>query len=380
MFSDSPAVPKMQKLTCLTCNVNLPKADAQRDHYKSEWHTYNLKRKLNLLKSITEEEFVKTKQLHTQSNNVDADNNATHYCSVCGKNFFNLKSFNQHNLSKKHIQLSNAKPTVSPNNKPVEKILKVPQQIVKIDPEDFNESDWEEIDSDEEELEKIPLEECLFCSDLAESMEMNLSHMSRQHSFFIPDVEYCVDLKGLLTYLGIKIASGRCCLWCSEYGKQFASKKSAQQHMIDKGHSKIKFENSGETLLEYEDFYDYSSSYPEGDEDEELEPTDYTIDDSDYQLRLPSGSVVGHRSLFVYYKQNLKPQSNQVKKSKNKELLDKVMSQYKALGWTGLTTKAAIQRSKDINFMHRIQQKHSLRLGKRNNNLQPYIRCQMGFK
>lgn len=372
----------MQKLTCHTCNVSLP-AESQREHYKTEWHTYNLKRKLSQLKSITAEEFEIIKQRHVSEAAVIVGD-ATFYCAICSKNFFNQKSFSQHNLSKKHLLQSELQSSKKTPKDPVPKVVKKdskPEPLEKLDIEDFNEEEWEELDSDEEE-EGLPLEECLFCSELAENMEMNLSHMSREHSFFIPDIEYCVDMKGMLTYLGIKIASGRCCLYCSEFGKQFASKKSAQQHMIDKGHTKIKFENSGESLLEFEDFFDYTASYPEGHHeggDEEIESNELPIDD-DYQLRLPSGAVIGHRSLFVYYKQNLKPE-NPEKKSKNKELLNKVMSQYKALGWTGMTTKDAIQRSKDIHYMQRLRQKHSLRLGKRNNyNLTPHIRCQMGFK
>lgn len=30
-------------------------------------------------------------------------------------------------------------------------------------------------------------------------------HMHKQHGFFIPDVEYLKDAKGILTYLGLKV-------------------------------------------------------------------------------------------------------------------------------------------------------------------------------
>lgn len=36
-------------------------------------------------------------------------------------------------------------------------------------------------------------------------MVKNLKHMSEAHSFFIPDVEFCTDVKGLLLYLGEKV-------------------------------------------------------------------------------------------------------------------------------------------------------------------------------
>ena len=79
----------------------------------------------------------------------------------------------------------------------------------------------------------------------------------------------------------------------------------------DKGHSKILHE--GEALIEYADYYDYTSSYPEGereDGDEEAELD--AIDDDCFELVLPSGAKVGHRSLARYYKQSLNPGKNLV--------------------------------------------------------------------
>lgn len=56
-------------------------------------------------------------------------------------------------------------------------------------------------------------------------------------------------------------------------------------------------------------FYVLSSSYPdhvEGDEDMEVDPDENailpstSIDDEEFQLVLPSGAVIGHRSLLRY--------------------------------------------------------------------------------
>ena len=79
----------------------------------------------------------------------------------------------------------------------------------------------------------------------------------------------------------------------------------------DKGHTKMLHE--GEALLEYSDFYDYSSSYPEGEgsstQDPDAEVEVNQLDDDSYQLVLPSGVKVGHRSLARYYRQSLNPGS-----------------------------------------------------------------------
>lgn len=63
------------------------------------------------------------------------------------------------------------------------------------------------------------------------------------------------------------------------------------------------------------------------------------MDGSDYQLVLPSGAVVGHRSLMRYYKQSIDP--NRIVPSKNTKKLHKVLSEYKALGWTATQQEAA---------------------------------------
>lgn len=390
----------MSKLSCLTCRVCLPTGDEQREHYKGDWHIYNLKRKLNQLSPITKEDFEAVRQKHLQQAQLAAeaaaDDGKLLYCEACGKSFANQKAMEQHNTSKKHLQAIEANEENKANNKQFKPKVaaKVVAQVggddeADDDDDDDDSSDWEEVD---EEEESIPFNECLFCSELSESMEANLQHMSFAHTFFIPEVEYCVDLKGLLNYLGVKIATGRCCLWCSEHGRQFASKKAAQQHMLDKGHTKIKFEQSGESLLEFEDFYDYSSSYPEGekqgdDDDEEVEPNEITADDDDgFQLRLPSGAVIGHRSLFVYFRQHLKPidasqGSSSSNRNNNRQLVSSVAKHYKALGWTGLTTQAAVKVAKDIQFLNRIRQRSQLHIGKQNNLAkQGYFRNQLGFK
>jgi pre-60S factor REI1 len=68
--------------------------------------------------------------------------------------------------------------------------------------------------------------------------------------------------------------------------------------------------------MEVVDFYDFSSSYPEGfdpenaDADEELSQlaNDIHLGDDEMELVLPSGVRIGHRSLQRYYKQSFKPE------------------------------------------------------------------------
>lgn len=48
----------------------------------------------------------------------------------------------------------------------------------------------------------IPVTDCLFCSHHSRTLMKNVDHMTKVHSFFIPDIEFLVDLKGLIRYLG----------------------------------------------------------------------------------------------------------------------------------------------------------------------------------
>lgn len=63
--------------------------------------------------------------------------------------------------------------------------------------------------------------------------------------------------------------------------------------------------HEGAALAEYERFYNYATSYPDHDDgmdvDEEI-LKDFDLDGGDFQLTLPSGATVGHRSLMLYYK------------------------------------------------------------------------------
>ena len=45
------------RFTCLSCQVAFETADAQREHHKTDWHRYNLKRKVADLPPVTAEVF-----------------------------------------------------------------------------------------------------------------------------------------------------------------------------------------------------------------------------------------------------------------------------------------------------------------------------------
>lgn len=169
---------------------------------------------------------------------------------------------------------------------------------------------------------------------------------------------------------------GFMCLWCNEKGRTFYSADAARKHMIDKGHCRMLHE--GEALAEYVEFYDYSLSYPDAENhsnpDEEVALSE--LDNTDYQLVLPSGISVGHRSLMRYYKQSVNHNLALVSKPSK---LHKVLSCYRALGWTETQQEAATKKARDIHYLKRMQAKFNLALGVKGNKLQKHARAQVNF-
>ncbi|KAJ8787998.1 hypothetical protein J1605_022654 [Eschrichtius robustus] len=207
--------------------------------------------------------------------------------------------------------------------------------------------------------------------------------MTKVHSFFIPDVEYLSDLKGLIKYLGEKVGVGKICLWCNERGKSFYSTDAVQAHMNDRSHCKLF--TDGDALLEFADFYDFRSSYPghrEGEDADETEesPPERALeyDDDTTELLLPSGARVGHRSLMRYYKQRF-GLSRAVAVAKNQKAVGRVLQQYRALGYTG-SAGAALVRQRDMQYVQRMKSKWMLKMGMKNNaTKQMHFRPQVLF-
>ena len=163
--------------------------------------------------------------------------------------------------------------------------------------------------------------------------------MSLTHSFFVPDAQFLIDLPGLILYLGEKIAVGNVCIYCNQKGREFRSIEAVRKHMVDKSHCKIAYDLEDDRL-EISDYYDFTSSYQdvppttkssnqrdeedaeswedmydeeevdeivdeaEASSDEDLPENELSYGDSIYELVLPSGSRIGHRTMQRYYAQS----------------------------------------------------------------------------
>nr|XP_048310357.1 zinc finger protein 622-like [Myodes glareolus] len=441
----------MATSVCITCRVEFRDAEMQRAHYKTDWHRYNLQRKVADMAPVTAEGFQERLRAQRAVAEEESKGTAT-YCSVCSKKFATFKSYENHLKSRRHVELEKkavnqqvemhneknlekglgadsvdknvmnaaiqqaikAQPSMSPKKvpsvgspratgrrgarhpDPAEKPPRLQwfeQQARKLAKQQWEESeqeeeeeDWEDIDSDDglecenpglddEDAEAgeslppgaIPVTDCLFCSHPSHSLMKNVAHMTKIHSFFIPDIDYLSDLKGLIKYLGEKVGVGKICLWCNERGKSFYSTDGVQAHMNDKSHCKLFAD--GAAALEFADFYDFRSSYPdykEGQDPDEIEElsSEKTLecDDETMELILPSGARVGHRSLA---KQRCGlPRA--VTAAGNQKAVGRVLQQYRAQGWTG-STGAALMREQDMQYAQRVKSKWMLKTGMKNN-------------
>lgn len=338
-------IPKMEnsnpQFTCISCAVAFLTADDQRGHYKSDHHRYNMKRRVAGLPPIAANAF-NQKVLDRHAETTLTASAAGKTCGICRKGYTTENAYRSHIVSKKHRDAERAAQGAA-----VETHTKSEARPPKPSPLPAAESINKDLEISDTGIEagiatsqgRIPPTACLFCGLASESAEENVVHMGRQHGFFIPDKEYLVNLPGLLMYLGEKVAIENTCIWCNGRGKAFHSLDAVRKHMLDKSHCKIAYD-SQDDRLDVSDYYDFTSSYavsptarrkgssanadddehweddegvPEEEVDEIVEENEDDEDifdgaqvrygDTPYELVLPSGARIGHRSLRRYYVQ-----------------------------------------------------------------------------
>jgi pre-60S factor REI1 len=353
--------------TCLSCSIGYPNPEDQRAHYRTDLHRYNMKRRVANLPPIRADVF-DAKILQQKGDEEKKAGAKDDRCQVCQKSFSSSNAYQSHVASKKHKENESrlrkmASSAVSAadedENDPL--VVKLPaasglDSVSELQASLSDAADEKQVrptkvpvadlrvaeDATEEEIQAAidakvattkridPETSCLFCSNTSfTSLDESLDHMTRQHGFFVPEQTYLVDRTGLLKYLADKICIGNMCLYCNGRGRGFLSGEAARKHMIDKSHCKVAYETE-EDRLELSDFYDFTSSYPdaqwedlsdedgegmddiveEGETDDDDLPDDSNqvrYGDNEFELVLPSGVRLGHRSLRRYYNQSLRP-------------------------------------------------------------------------
>ncbi|PMD47175.1 hypothetical protein L207DRAFT_575970 [Hyaloscypha variabilis F] len=261
---------KSTSFSCGVCHIDFESNISQRAHMKTDWHVYNLKRRMASLPSLTLE-FYTEHVVNAKDESISAGR--------AEFSEFSAEAIENHLRSEGH---DHASENLGSDGRLADSI--------------------ESITFLSNEAQSVPQfvpSRCLFCTITSPKMELNIQHMQKEHGLFIPDQEYLIDLETFLKYLFTIITEFNECLYCAKIKD---SAVAIRQHMISKGHCNLRPDAGSE----YEEFYDVASDEDaaSGAEIEGREKSPEVLVPIDNELHLPSGRTLGHRSQARYYKQN----------------------------------------------------------------------------
>ncbi|EON68088.1 hypothetical protein W97_07236 [Coniosporium apollinis CBS 100218] len=307
--------------TCNTCQVAFRSSELQRTHMQSDWHRYNLKRRVASLPPLSSEIFAEKVLANKASAAATAAKAAFERpCAACQKTYFSENAYQNHLNSQKHrinvlrqqgggsvtgtddetgsmisstfslgepidtasnglsheaeaefqdvvdsmkqTSLQDGEPIsrrpTRPHHSAVEEDARPAHPLSPLTTRSTTASSQTESATSEPKLS------CLFCNFLSPTFPLNILHMQRHHGMFIPEREFLVDEEGLVAYLHAKIHEDHQCLYC---GKLKHTAAGIQTHMRDRGHCMIAF-NTEEEMIEIGQFYDFRSTYSDGEGDD----------------------------------------------------------------------------------------------------------------
>lgn len=355
--------------TCNSCLIQFKSSDLQRYHMKTEWHRYNLKRRVANLPPINAAQFAEKLQISERER---AANQVDEFGFPLLKNLSRTPKDKKHARQSKKVTYAGSRErkideteigadsldlvrSISPSGSVASRISKLSVHSGDtatdfgedtVSEYGFTSESNYEFDSgddvssyssgEEFEEENISRTDCIFCGAKNKDVERNINHMFKVHGLYIPERSYLVDLTGLLDYLIDKVYRKKSCLCC---GFQGSSLESIRAHMNSKRHCRLPYETKEERDFVAQ-FYDFSSldakskegtdetgpkriHFADASEDEDENKNDpevnqvslyndinsnysvVPVDSTGMELTLPNGVRVGHRSGQRYYRQNL---------------------------------------------------------------------------
>ena len=216
-------------LTCYTApGIVFANAEAVRLHYQSDWHRYNLKRKVGGLPPIPKEAFARR---------VAAALRLQEQAKIKEKKTGHLK-----HGSRKGASRTAARPPVAPpSSMDVDEAKMHPVDLLEsLTPADLN--------------KRISSLHSIFDDRSFDTVEESVQYMGDKFQFFIPDLAYLADLNGLIRYCSAKVRLGRICLYCN---RQFKSAQAVQGHMRDMMHCRINQTNEDDFFDEFSEYYEW---------------------------------------------------------------------------------------------------------------------------
>ena len=340
-------------LMCNHCLYVSKTYEEMKEHYKSEFHKYNLNRVTMNLAPLSYEDYKRKKEffmkkmeekkkaeesLKLKSQNL--------FCEICSKKFNSSKKLEEHLNSKNHLK-----------NK-AKKDEEKKDEISEISTSSKNEIK----EPKNKEPEKTTLDDitcCLFCNFKSDNLKNNFYHMVQMHNLEIPFIFYIKNYEELIKILAKKIFVYHACFTCDT--QRFETIRSLQRHMLSKGHTVINDKDLDEFLYKYYDIKKLLSIKDknkrkskefkilslrakvakvlneknlEGDEWEEIKSNE---DEDEYEpmtlpngeLLLENGTTLGNKEFKIYYKQKFhvnkyeELQKAHKKRNKERKLRDK---------------------------------------------------------
>jgi len=311
--------PSLNVFTCVTCGLCFESSDGQKAHFRTDLHRFNLKRKTVGLPPVSQEAYDASRAPAESAPSPTAaaaavaageeqQTKVVFECAMCKKRFRNARAFELHYESRKH-RLRARDLGVSPDL-PEEMAAAAAAILSTTRAAQEAEKSEEQLLAEIQARPRLSDAECLFCSAVAvassdgseDAFAANLAHMAREHGFFVPDLECCTDLRGLVAYLAEKVAVWTRCLWCSDRTRSFYTLEAVRRHMCDIGHCKMCYDDPSE----YAAFYDWSQlDFPRGNDGGDDGTTGVEISENGLELLLPDGRVAGHRALQTVYSQTV---------------------------------------------------------------------------
>lgn len=97
--------------SCNACNAEFEDETVQKAHYRSEWHRYNLRRKVVGVPGVTEALYnMRVEALAREQRNVENAKRMLYKCVLCSKEYTTEKAHAQHLQSKLHLGKVAAQP------------------------------------------------------------------------------------------------------------------------------------------------------------------------------------------------------------------------------------------------------------------------------
>ncbi|CAN6173399.1 unnamed protein product [Urochloa humidicola] len=358
----------MATATCNACNVRFVDDEQKRLHYRSDWHCFNLKRKVAGVPGVTEALFLALQAALGEGSTITS-NPIQYGCVLCGKEYRSARAHAQHLSSRSHLLRASDEGTDSSIAGVA--VVKLKPLAERRGPASVEEDEDEQEELANESVSDMPVEEdpskcaeepeeldpllCFMCDLKHDTVEGCVAHMHKKHGFFIPDSEYLKDPHGLLTYVGLKVKRDFICLYCDDRRQPFQSLEAVRKHMNAKGHCKLRYGDGGDDEdADLEDFYDYSSRYVDVEGKQLVAAADANnnielgIGGSELVITTKSGKgtrvrTLGSREFIRYYRQKPRPTA-----VTNCALALSLASSYKSMDLATVQSKEQIQRMKIV--------------------------------